>query len=386
MKKLDFVFFDAGGGHRSAALALKAVIEQQQRPWEVRLVNLQEVLSSLDIFRRYFGIRMEDVYNRLLAKGWTLGSEFLVPPMQTLIRLYHPAERRILTDYWKQSSPDLVVSVIPNFGRALYQSLKAALPETPLVTVITDFADYPPHFWMEPGQDQYYVCGTDRAVDQARDLGYSDDHLFKASGMILRPTFYGQPQYDRAAERAKLGLNPNSLTGCVMFGGQGSSVMMDIARRLAHTDIDTQLIFICGKNEKLAERLKLLPRRIPFHVVGFTSDVPYYMSVSDYFIGKPGPGSISEALVMKLPVIIERNSWTLPQERYNADWVRETNVGFVLDNLREVEGAVRRLSDPATYRQLRANVEAYDNRAVFEIPEFLLQVMERSRRYVGVQS
>src|SRR5260370_13854781 len=73
-KKLDFIFFDAGGGHRSAANALKSVIEQQQRPWDIRLVNLQEVLRPLDIFRKVTGLPMEDVYNLLLRTGWTLGS------------------------------------------------------------------------------------------------------------------------------------------------------------------------------------------------------------------------------------------------------------------------------------------------------------------------
>jgi hypothetical protein len=61
------------------------------------------------------------------------------------------------------------------------------------------------------------------------------------------------------------------------------------------------------------------------------------MALSDFFIGKPGPGSISEAMAMHLPVIIERNIWTLPQERYNADWVIEKKVGFVLPNFREIE-------------------------------------------------
>ena len=61
--------------------------------------------------------------------------------------------------------------------------------------------------------------------------------------------------------------------------------------------------------------------------------IPYFMSLSDFFIGKPGPGSISEALAMKLPVIVERNSWTLPQERYNADWVLEKDVGIVVPKL-----------------------------------------------------
>src|SRR5437879_13799286 len=124
MKKFAFVFFDAGGGHRSAATALKAVVEQQNRPWQVRMVNLQEVLDSLDIFRKVTGIRMEDVYNKLLAKGWTLGSEYLVPPMHGLIKLYHPAQKKLLTKFWKADPPAMVLSVIKNVQQARYEGLQ----------------------------------------------------------------------------------------------------------------------------------------------------------------------------------------------------------------------------------------------------------------------
>ena len=209
-----------------------------------------------------------------------------------------------------------------------------ALPKVPYVTVLTDFADYLPHFWMEPGQDQFFICGTEKAVEQARSLGHTDDRIFTTSGMILRPRFYEPVNVDRAAERARLGLDPAKPTGLVLFGGQGSSVMLEIARRLA----DTQLIFICGRNAKLAERLKALPAKAPRFIEGFTQEVPYYMHLSDFFIGKPGPGSISEAVAMKLPVIVERNAWTLPQERYNADWVRERHAGMVVANFRGIAG------------------------------------------------
>src|SRR5262249_38697631 len=149
VKKLDFVFFDAGGGHRSAALALKQVIEDQQRPWEIRLVNLQELLDQLDIFRRLTGVRVQDLYNLILKKGWTLGSAELLSVLHGLIRAFQPAVTRLLRGYWSQSRPDLVVSLIPNFNRALGLSLQAALPGTPLLTILTDLADYPPHFWIE---------------------------------------------------------------------------------------------------------------------------------------------------------------------------------------------------------------------------------------------
>ena len=106
MKKIDFIYFDAGGGHRAAAMALKSVIDSQNRatagePWEVRLVNLQEVLDSLDIFRKITGLRLEDVYNKMLVKGWTLGSAQGLQFMHGVIRLYHEPTVRLLNAHWK---------------------------------------------------------------------------------------------------------------------------------------------------------------------------------------------------------------------------------------------------------------------------------------------
>lgn len=374
MKRLDFVFFDAGGGHRSAANALSLAIERSGRPWEIRLINLQEVLDPLDIFRRYFGLRLQDVYNLLLKKGWTLGSAQLLWAMHQLIRLYHPKQVRLLERFWRGRDADLVVSLVPNFDRALAESLRKALPGVPFATILTDFADYPPHFWMERESD-YLICGSAKAVKQARALGHPDNHIFRASGMILHPRFYEPVQADREAERRRLGLDPALPTGLVLFGGEGNSVMVEIAERLDRSPLALQLILICGHNRRLQEKLRARRFRMPCFVEGFTTEVRLYMHLSDFLIGKPGPGSISEALAMKLPVIVERNAWTLPQERYNAEWVTEQGVGLVLPNFRGIADAVRELLAPANFDRIRTRAAAIENRAVFEIPEFLEQIM-----------
>jgi 1,2-diacylglycerol 3-beta-galactosyltransferase len=375
MKHVDFVFFDAGGGHRAAATALKTVIEQRGLPWRVRLVNLQEILDELDIFRKLTGIRMQDVYNLILKKGWTLGSPQLTVAMHWLIRLYHPAQVRVLKKFWADAKPDLVVSVIPNFGRALYQSLKAVHPQTPLVTVLTDIADYPPHFWIERDQRQYYICGSERAIQQASVFGYGPDRALRVSGMVLNPKFYEVPHVDRDAGRARLGLKQDLPTGLILFGGQGSKAIKSILERLEASRVNAQFIAICGKNEKLRAALAARAWRMPVHVEGFTTDVPYFMRLSDFFIGKPGPGSISEAVAMHLPVIVARNAWTLPQERYNAEWVNRNQIGIVLSSFRHIGDAVTGLLKAGKLDAFRANTQGIVNRAVFEIPAILETIL-----------
>ena len=387
---IDLVYFNAGGGHRSAATALDTVIREQGRPWQVRLVNLMEVLDPKDVFRKTLGMEWEDLYNTRLARGWSLGLAQELKFLQALIRLCHEGLTSRLHRYWRRTKPDMVVSLIPNFNRAMYEALATARPAAPYVTILTDFADLPPHFWIEPGQAQHLVCGTPKAVAQARAMGYGPDRLHATSGMIVRPDFYRESPVDRRLERAKLHLDPDRPTGIVLFGGHGSKAMQGIARRLA----DTQLILICGHNAALAERLLAMPARAlrakaapartprvgarragtrrpaaPRLVVGFTPRVRDYMRLGDFFIGKPGPGSISEAIQQGLPVIVVKNTWTMPQERYNADWVEENRVGIVLDSFKSIHGGVNEVI--ARLPELRASVARIQNRAVFEIPEIL---------------
>jgi 1,2-diacylglycerol 3-beta-galactosyltransferase len=373
VKRLNFLFFDAGGGHRAAATALRATVEKRGLPFEIELINMQELLDDLDIFRKISGLRVQDIYNQLLKKGWTLGSKYLLRIVHLAVRIYHRPTVRKLEDLWRKNRPDMVISLIPNFNRGVYESIQKAIPGTPMVTIITDFADFPPHFWIER-QDQYMICGTEKAVQQALMMGLAKEKVFAVSGMILNPRFYDMPKLcpkDRAKRRAELGLEPDKPVGLVLFGGQGAEVMAEIARDLQNH----QLILICGKNDELAARLRATPHAAPIFVEGFTQNVPLYMQLADYFIGKPGPASISEAVAMRLPVIVERNAWTMPQERYNTEWLIEKGVGVTIPNFRGIARAVDRLLEPANYAKYHAATEALDNRAVFEITNILERIL-----------
>jgi len=309
------------------------------------------VLDGMDVFRKLTGLRLQDLYNVMLKKGWTLGSPQLMVGMHWVIRLFHGKTVRVLEAFWRERRPGMVVSLVPNLDRALCESLGRALPEAPFVTILTDIADYPPHFWMEQ-QVQHFICGSARAVEQARAMGHAEDRVHRVSGMILNPRFYAitpLSESERTAARAKLGFDPAKPVGLVLVGGEGAAAMRQIAAALP----DRQLLLICGNNSRLRDQLKAMPHRAPMFIEGFTKDVPRYMQLADYFIGKPGPGSISEAVTMRLPVIVERNAWTLPQERYNADWIREMGVGLVLRDFSGISAAVDSLLEPAAYQGFR---------------------------------
>jgi UDP-N-acetylglucosamine:LPS N-acetylglucosamine transferase len=385
LRKLTIVFHHAGGGHRSAAEALKATLSSQEHPWEVSVLDIQELLDPLDVVRRATGLRIQDTYNLILRKGWTRFTPQLLVVLQRTIRLYHSPIVKLLRSYWAEHPADLVLSVIPHFNREIAESLRpvgtkmpgTGIPGTgtPFVTLITDLADYPPHFWIER-ESEYIIAGTERARQQALTMGLPADHIFLTSGMILKPKFYEKTPVDRVVERKRLGLEPDCPTGIVLFGGHGSQVMVDITKKLNEAGSGVQLILICGHNQKLAAQLKGLRTRKPIAVVGFAQNVEYYMALADFFVGKPGPGSISEALQFHLPVIVECNSKTLPQERYNAEWVTEKGYGIVVPSFKKIAPAVQRLLQSATFDEFRRKASEYSNRALFEVPVILEQCAE----------
>lgn len=369
MTTVDLVWFNAGGGHRAAAEALAHGLAAHPDDWQVRRVNLVEVLDPESVFRRVAGFDPEDFYNKRLATGFTLGLSRELKLLQAAIRLGHAALVARLARHWQANRPDMVVSLIPNFNRALHDAFAQVCPGRPFVTVMTDMADHPPAFWIEPGTSQHVICGTEHGRSQALAAGVPAERVHAVQGMLLRPAFHAGPPPDRTADRLAAGLDAATPTGLVLFGGTGSRVMKRIAADLP----DTPLILMCGRNDALATDLRRQTARAPRIVLGFTPEVAAWMHRADFFVGKPGPGALSEATRAGLPVIVARNAWTLPQERWNADWVLDGGYGLVVRRYADVPGAVRTLlSDLPAFRRRVATI---DNRALFEVPDVLARIV-----------
>jgi 1,2-diacylglycerol 3-beta-galactosyltransferase len=381
---------------------LSRQIAERHPDWHVEPVDLQKLLEPIDPVHRLTlkltgslkrwlvpvasrltlaPLQAQDIYNTALKRGATRGMGAILPILQSFIRRYAPQIEALLEQRWRQPEtrrPDLVVSVIPNFNGVMFGALRAFDPEIPYLTVMTDMVDCPPHFWMED-QDQYMICGTPKAFEQALASGYyAPEKIFQVSGMLLRDSFYA-PSGPESLSRTALGFAPDRPTAIIMFGGNGSArATHTILSRFEKSRLGLQTIVMCGKNAKLADSLK---GRANCHPVGFVSNVADYIRLADFLIGKPGPGSLSEAVHLGRPVIVEGNATTMPQERPNVRWVRENDVGIVVRSFaKEIAGAAERMLDELD--RYKANIAANipDNRAVFEVADIIEDIATAAPR------
>ena len=372
---------DAGGGHRAAARALVAAAEETGAPFRFRVESFQKVLLPLDVLKRATGVSLEDAYNLILRRHASVLMLPLLRLMHAGIRVRRRALVRTLADWLRaEPRPQAVVSVFPNFNGILRDAMREAIPGVPLVVVLTDLADFPPRFWIEPGIGRV-VVGTPEAAAQAVSLGIPAERVSRVSGMLLHPRFYRSSGPEvRERVRAELGLAPDAFSVCLLFGGKGSPEMAPLAERLLQEAPALRVLAVCGENPGLFERLAPIAERSSGRLTrfGFTDRVPELLAASDLLVSKPGPGSLSEAFHLRVPVVVTRNLHTIPQERFNTDFVTERGLGVVVSSWREIPGVVGRLArDPAHREALRASLDALPpNRAVYEV----LEVLERELR------
>lgn len=373
---------DAGGGHRASANALVAAAEEQARPWRFRVVNVQELLAPLDLWGRVSGRPIESTYNEWIRSDHT---RFLVPMlrfMQWLIRRMRGRLGRLVESELRARPPALALSLMPNFNAVLRDAVRQALPGTSLFVLLTDYADFPPHFWMEPDLDRVLV-GSEHASDQARAAGLPAEAVTRTSGMVMHPRFYaaGGPAA-RAATRAELGIPADAFTVMELFGGKGSAEMRPLTEALLRALPDGHVIAVCGDNPGLVASMTAQSAGAGgrLHALGFTTRIADYLAASDLLVTKPGPGSLAEAFQQRVPVVVTSHARTIPQERWNAEMVKQLDLGRVVGSMEEMPAAVVALrNDTAAWSRVQANLRALPpNRAVYET----LDVVEAELRRV----
>jgi UDP-N-acetylglucosamine:LPS N-acetylglucosamine transferase len=343
------LYTEGGGGHRSVATALSERL-RSAFGWEVVVVNAyRDVDTYVDLFRILTGRPVDDLYNEMLKHfiptyvPWQFFHAFA-----NLVRLnkliYGRRASRKLERYWRREQPDLVVSVMPWVNDMVANSVRRARPGVPFVTVMTDYDECSRGMWFSPSL-HYVICSSSKAARRAALRGIPREGILTVPGVVVSSAFCEAADEDRDETRARLGLEPGVPAGLVMYGRQGASRMIEVARAMTRAEYPFQLMFVCGHDDSTAAAIRALPTPYPKAVFGYVDEVHRYMRAADFFVSKPGPSSIAEALAIGLPMVLDFDWRTMLQDRYNAMWAAESGVALLSRGLGRLPKTVGALLD-----------------------------------------
>jgi len=375
MKKVLFIMIEAGGGHRASA---KAIAEGL-----AHLYGDEIVAKIVDISKEYaFSplLQSDEAYRWLTSDGiwmwkafWHTDEKVWVP--QFLSAVLTPLFSREVRRLFLSEKPDMIVSVhcmanhIPL--RVLRRDLRVDIP---FVTVVTDMVTVHP-IWICPDVD-YCIVPTEAARERALRYGMPPDRL-EVIGQPVSLKFAADLG-DKHALRRRLNLDLQRPCALIVGGGDGVGPIYEIARAIATTASDVQLIVVAGRNVALRRRLECTTWEIPTRVCGFVNNMPELMGASDLLITKAGPGTLAEAFIAGLPVVVY--GFIPGQEEGNVRYVQEHNAGaFITDPAAVAQVACDWLCPGNDeWRQVVANATALARpNAALVIAERLHDLLER---------
>lgn len=313
-----FLYSDTGGGHRSAAEAIiEAINLEYPDSFELKMV---------DIFKEYAPLPLNyapEIYPHLSRhpQMWKIGYE--VSDGTRRIRAFYdviwPYLRRAVHQLLRDNPVDLFVSVHQLVNIPILRLISKS--SIPFVTVVTDLVSTH-SAWYHPGAD-LVIVPTIPAKEKALRNGLPNEKILVIGQPVAER--YVQPQLEKKLLRENLNWNKEMLTILLVGGGEGMGNLERHAIAINNANLPIQLIIVTGRNHQLKKSLEAQNWNMPTKIYGFVKEMPEFMQASDILITKAGPGTISEAFIAGLPMILYSK---MPgQEDGNIGYVENQGAG-----------------------------------------------------------
>lgn len=333
-----FAISDTGGGHRSAAVALSAALDQAsggELSWAIedilRLTDFPGVRGAPELYDKLSTrwLRLYDLTFQLTNTTRTV---------DLLSRLVFLTARRNLIRLLIERRPRLVVATHPLVHRLVVAARRVHRLPFRVITVVTDLVTLHAS-WTYPGVDLALVP-TDEAFQTMYRRGMRPSQM-QRTGFPVHPKFANYTG-DQLSARRELDLPPDKFTLLLTAGGVGSGRLAELVHTLERTFPEKQLLVVTGKNKAL--RAELTRRARSSRIYGFVDNMEVLMAASDLVVTKAGPGTLMEALVMRKPVIVTEAVGM--QEQGNIDFVLNHELGLFCPTNERIVAAVRELEQP----------------------------------------
>lgn len=331
-KKILVMYARYGSGHAKIAEYVAKYIEENNNDYEVLLLDMTNYGNSLgnfgvkvmDFVAKYrpefiFNACYEIMDHRISVLGNNRFSKmsFDNNRLRTIISKFNP-DITISTHFYCSS--------IINY----YNELK--IINSKILTIITDYRIHA--CWIKNHKkEDGYIVGNNVVKKELIKRGVNSNKIY-SFGLPLN-----LEQTNNLESKEKIYKRYN-ISGkkkiYLFFGGStaGSMYYYDYFKTLAKMNLNADIIFISGKNEKLKTKCKRYvdDNNISnIKVLGFTNDVFNLLKISDLVISKPGGATITECLEMKNPMLLVPGVGG--QEKYNARFIVRKKYGFKVRGL-----------------------------------------------------
>ena len=339
MKKVLVLYAKYGGGHLSAANAIKTYIEDNYfYTAEVKCVDCMEYISP------FISKVTTGAYKKLTKSAPQLWKKLYSGARSGFISNVSSNMNKIMakkfSKLFKDFSPDIIISAHP-FSSQMSSYLKEKnIINCKLVTVLTDFDSHDQWLIGREYCDYFFVSNNNMRLKMIEKYNIPSDKIF-ATGIPLSKAFSQSFNDDEIYSRYKLDKNKKTI---LFFGGGefglGKNKTVDLLKTLTNHLDKYQIIAISGKNKKMYMNFLKLGQQInnkDLHIFDYSNDVPSLMHVADVVITKPGGLTTSESLASHLPIIIIN---PIPgQEEENAEFLVNSGAAVWIkkgDNVDEI--------------------------------------------------
>ncbi|XP_024020709.1 monogalactosyldiacylglycerol synthase, chloroplastic isoform X1 [Morus notabilis] len=347
-KKVLILMSDTGGGHRASAEAIKAAFHEEfGYEYQVFVTDLWTDHTPWPFNQ------LPRSYNFLVKHGplWKMTYYGTAPRVihQSNFAATSTFIAREVAKGLMKYQPDIIISVHPLMQHVPLRILrsKGLLEKIVFTTVVTDLSTCHPT-WFHRLVTRCY-CPTAEVARRAQKAGLKPSQI-KVYGLPVRPSFV-KPVRPKVELRRELGMDEDLPAVLLMGGGEGMGPIEATARALGealHDDVlgepTGQVLVICGRNKKLANKLRSMNWKVPVQVKGFVTKMEECMGACDCIITKAGPGTIAEAMIRGVPIIL--NDYIAGQEVGNVPYVVENGCGKFSKSPKEIANIVAQWFGP----------------------------------------
>ena len=318
-KRILITYGSYGSGHKTIANYIKKYIEENY-DYDIKILDFTEHSN----FIGKIGIKLFDFNIKYRTKFLFNLSYELMDHKITTLKFKKFAKKSFDNSYNRKFivdfDPDITIST-HFFGNNLvsyYNDIN--LTHSKILTIITDYKSH--QWWIANHKNEdAFIVANEIVKNELVNLGVLPSKIFPY-GLPVNPNI------DNSTKDKKEILEEYKLSGdrpiLLFFGGgsAGSMSYFDYFKIVAKQNYNIDLIFVCGKNEKLKNKCDqyIRSKRIKnVKILGFTTDVFNLMKISDAVISKAGGATVTECLEMNTPMII------IPgyggQEKYNEKFM-----------------------------------------------------------------